>query len=359
MWMLSWRSGPSSIEDDDTRFVDDGFSRTDAVRIVVAIVVLFTAGTLLFMWSLGEPWHDALYRTIVTASLTGLDSTPRGMWAELVTIVIVLSGVAIFGYFAAQLFDEIAHGVLGGAWREKRRRKMLEEISDHIIVCGYGRVGRRAAEELRTAGVPYVVLDHSEDAIEAARSRDDLFLQGDGANDDDLVRAGIERARGLIVAADDDADNLYITLSAKARRPDLLVIARASSEAAERKLHLAGADRVVTPYTTAGRVMANMMIKPQVSAFVNVLTSAQEPALSFEEIVVHESCGAVGQTLGELEVAKRTGAYVVAIRKASGELEMRPSKDSLLHDGDVLVGIGSPEEIQALERLFEPREVRA
>jgi voltage-gated potassium channel len=345
--------------DDDTRFVDDGFTRTDLFRIAAGVTVLFLLGTVLFMWSLGESWDAALYRTIVTASLTGLDSTPRGLGAEATTIVVVLSGVAIFGYFAAQLFDEIAHGILGGAFKEKRRRRMIDELSDHIIVCGYGRVGRRAVEEFRSSGVPYVVLDHSDDAIAGAREHDVPFVHGDGANDDDLGRAGIERARGLLVAADDDADNLYITLSAKARRPDLTVIARASSEDAERKLRLAGADRVVTPYTTAGRVMANMMIKPQVSAFVNVLTSTREPGLSFEEIVVHESCGAVGRTLGDLDVARRTGAYVVAIRKSGGELEMRPSKDAVLDDGDVLVGIGSPEEIAELERMFEPREARA
>src|SRR5581483_11836234 len=336
--------------------MDDGFTRREALRIVTAIVALFAGGTLLFMWTLGETWHAALYRTIVTASLTGLDTTPHGIKAEALTILIVLCGVAIFGYFAAQLFDEIAHGVLGGAWKEKRRRKMIDELRDHIIVCGYGRVGRRATEEFRGSDVPYVILDHSDEAIAAARESDELFIHGDGANDDDLTRAGIERARGLLVASDDDADNLYITLSAKARRPDLTVIARASSEAAERKLMLAGADRVVTPYTTAGRVMANLMIKPQVTAFVNVLTTAREPDLSFEEIEVKATCGAVGSTIGELDVAKQTGAYIVAIRKRHGELEVRPSKETLLEEGDVIVGIRSPDEIGKLEQMFEPRQ---
>jgi voltage-gated potassium channel len=332
----------------------DGFSRRDAWLIAAAVATLFTVGTLGFMWALGESWHEALYRTIVSASLTGLDSTPHGFGAELLTIVIVLSGVAIFGYFAAQLFDEIAHGVLGGAWRGKKRRKMIDQLRDHIIVCGYGRVGRHAVDEFRAAGVSYVILDHSEDALAAAEEHEDLFLRGNGANDDDLVRAGLERARGLIVASDDDADNLYITLSAKARRPDLTVIARASTDDAERKLRLAGADRVVTPYTTAGRVMANLMIKPQVTAFVNVLTSAREPNLSFEEIEVRASCAAAGRTLGELD-QKQTGAYIVAIRKHHGELELRPSKDTRLEEGDIIVGIGAPEEIRRLERLFEDR----
>jgi voltage-gated potassium channel len=336
--------------------MDDGFTREEARRIVVAIVVLLAAGTLLFMWTLGESWHAALYRTIVSASLTGLDTTPHGLKAEAVTILVVLCGVAIFGYFATQLLEELAHGVFGGGWKERRRQRMIDELRDHIIVCGYGRVGRRATEEFRGSGVPYVILDHSDDAIGNAREHEELFIQGNGANDDDLVRAGIDRARGLIVASDDDADNLYITLSAKVRRPELAVIARASSEDAERKLKLAGADRVVTPYTTAGRVMANLMVKPQVTAFINVLTSARGTGLSFEEIEVRSTCGAVGLRIGELDIAKRTGAYVVAIRKRDGELEVRPSKDTLLEEGDVIVGVGSPDEIAKLEQLFQPRE---
>jgi voltage-gated potassium channel len=337
--------------------VDDGFSRRDIAILLTSMVGLFVLGTLAFMWTLGETWHAALYRTIVSASLTGLDSTPHGLKAEAVTILVVLSGVAIFGYFAAQLFDELAHGVLGGGWKNRRRTRMIDRLRDHIIICGYGRVGRRAVEEFRGSSIPYVILDHSEDALAAAQEHGDLFLQGNGANDDDLTRAGIEHARGLLVASDDDADNLYITLSAKSRRPDMTVIARASSDDAERKLRLAGADRVVTPYTTAGRVMANLMVKPQVTAFVNVLTSARDQALSFEEIEVKSTCGAVGLTIGQLNVAKRTGAYIVAIRKRGGELEMRPSKETLMEVGDIIVGIGSPEEIGALERMFEPRLV--
>lgn len=339
--------------------MDDGFSRREAAVIVVGIAVLLTAGTLGFMWALDESWDAALYRTIVSASLVGLDSTPHGLKAELLTIVVVLAGVALFGYFAAQLFDEIAHGVLGGGWQARRRQKMIDRLRDHIIVCGYGRVGRRAVEEFRASGVPYVVLDHSGDAVEAAQEQGDLFIHGDGANDDDLLRAGLDRARGLIVASDDDADNLYITLSAKARRPDLTVIARGSSEDAERKLMLAGADRVVTPYTTAGRVMANMMTHPHAAAFVNLLTSAHEQQLGFEEIEVHASCGAIGKTLGELDVQRRTGAYIVAIRKTDGELELRPSKEARLDAGDVVVGLGAPDEVARLEELLRPQEALA
>jgi len=326
---------------------------------VASVVLVFTGGTIGFMSILGESWHEALYRTIVSASLTGLDTTPHGLAAESLTIVIVLAGVAIFGYLAAQVFDSIAHGVLAGAWKEKKRRKMIDELRDHIIVCGYGRVGRRAAEELSLGGAPYVVLDFSEEALDFAREHNELVVEGNATEDEDLLRAGLDRARGVLVASDDDADNLYIVLSVKSRRPDVTVVARASSEAAERKLRLAGADRVVTPYTTAGRAMANLMIKPQVSAFLHDLTRAGAGDYSFEEIEVQATCGAVGQTIGELNVSTYTGANIVAIRKRSGGLETRPSKESLLEEGDVIVGVGSGAEIRKLEKMFEPREALA
>jgi voltage-gated potassium channel len=335
----------------------DGFTRREVTILVTAVVVVFTGGTLGFIHLLHESWHEALYRTVVTASLTGLDSTPHGLGAEVLTIAIVLSGVAIFGYLAAQIFDSIAHSVLGGAWREKKRRKMIDELRDHIIVCGYGRVGRRAGDELRRAGVSYVVLDFSDEALDRAREENLLFVDGSGSEDEDLVKAGIDHARGILVASDDDGDNLYITLSVKARRPDVIVIARGSSEEAERKLKLAGADRVVTPYTTAGRVMAQLMIKPQVSSFVNAMTSSEAPDLSFEEIEVTSSSGAAGQTIGELNISSATGANIVAVRKLGGSLELRPTKDTMLDESDVIVGLGSPAEIRKLEEMFERRDL--
>jgi voltage-gated potassium channel len=236
---------------------------------------------------------------------------------------------------------------------------MIDDLRDHIIVCGYGRVGRRAAEELRHSGVPYVVLDFSSEAKESAEEIGDLYIEGSGAEDEDLVRAGIDRARGILIASDDDGDNMYITLSAKSQRPDLTVIARASTEEAERKLRLAGADRVVTPYATAGRVMAQLMVKPQVTSFLSSLTSSDQPGMSFEEIEVRSTCGAVGLTIGELDVSERTGANIVAVRKHGGRLEVRPTKDTLLEEADVIVGVGSPEEIRKLEQMFEPRDVIA
>jgi voltage-gated potassium channel len=324
--------------------------------LLAAVLLTLVVATIGFHASLHESWFQSFYRGVVTVTLTGLDSVPSNNSSRILSIALVAAGLTIIGYAGAVIVEAITGGAVGGALAERRRERTIEQLRDHFIICGYGRVGRRVADEFRASCVPHLVLDFHQDAVAAAQEDGALLLEGDATRDENLRKAGLERAQGLVAASDDDADNLYITLSAKSRRPDLTVIARASSEDAERKLRLAGADRVVTPYTTAGRVMANLMIKPQVTAFVNVLTSSREPNLSFEEIEVRSTCGAVGLTIGELDVAKRTGSYIVAIRKSTGELEMRPSKETLLEEGDVVVGLGAPEEIARLEKLFEPRE---
>jgi len=207
--------------------------------------------------------------------------------------------------------------------------------------------------------VPFLVLDFHEDAVEAARHDDVLLLEGDATRDENLRRAGLERARGLVAASDSDADNLYVVLSARSARPDLTIVARASRRDSERKLILAGADRVVLPYTTAGQVMANLVLKPQVTAFLDAVTTATGPDLQLAEIEVRRACAAAGRTIRELRIRHETGAIVIALRKSDGSFDTTPEPDTPIEVGDVLIGVGSPDEIQALEDLFAPTETVA
>jgi voltage-gated potassium channel len=329
--------------------------------LVIAITTLavFAAGTIGFHHLLHEQWHNAFYRTIVTATLTGLDTTPRGPGAELLTIALALSGVAIFGYLAAQAVEAVAREVTGQARKEKRRRGMIQELKDHFIICGFGRVGRRAAEEFSASGQPFVVLDFNPDALAEARDRDVLYIEGRGAEDEQLTKAGIEYAKGLLASADSDSENVYITLSARARRPDLTIVARASDAEAERKLTLAGADRVVQPYSAAGTEMAKLALKPQVAAFLEMVSSHAGPDLRFEEIEVRRESARAGQSIRDMRIRKETGAVVVAVRKADGSFDTTPSPDSRFEEGDVLIAIGTEPELRALEDLFAPRETVA
>jgi len=322
-----------------------------------AVSAVIAGGTIGFHSILNETWDQAFYRTVVTTTLTGLDSTPRGPAAEYLTIGLALSGVAIFGYLAAQAVESIAREITGDARKEKRRRRMIEQLDDHFIICGYGRVGRRAAEEFEASGQPFVVLDMSADALDAARERSVLYLEGSGADDSDLERAGIDRARGLLASADSDAENLYITLSARSRHPELMIVARASTREAERKLTLAGADRVVQPYSSAGMEMAKLALKPQVAAFLELVSTHAGPDLRFEEIEVQRQCAQIGRTIREIRVRSTTGAVVIALRKPDGTFDVTPSPDVEIELGDVLIAIGTEPELKALEDLFAPESV--
>jgi voltage-gated potassium channel len=324
-----------------------------------ALSVVLALGTVAFRWSLGEGWLQSFYRALVSASLTGLDTVPKNDSTRIVTMFVVLAGISIFAYVGSLVVEAIARGVIGGIWAERRRRRTLESLRDHYIICGYGRVGRRVADEFREAKASFVVLDFSETAKEAAEEDGAFFIEGNGTSDDDLVEAGIGRARGLVAASDDDADNLYITLSARAANPHLLIVARASNEDAGKKLQLAGADRVVQPYTAAGRVMANLVLKPQVTAFIDVVTTAAGGDLRFEEIEVTEASGQSGRTIGDVDIRRQTGALVVALRKRDGTFDTTPTPEALLEDGDVLIAAGTDDELRLLEDLFAPRQAVA
>ena len=320
--------------------------------MLAAILVTLAGGTVGFHESLSEGWFQAFYRAVVTTTLAGLDTIPRSNGARVVSMILVFCGLTIIAYAGAVIVEAIAGGVFTGVLAERRRERAIERLRDHIIICGYGRVGRRIAEEFRAADVSYVVLDYSDEAVEAARESDELFIQGNATEDEDLMRAGLERAAGIVVASDDDADNLYITLSARSVRPDIQIVARASDEDAERKIMLAGADRVVMPYRAAGRQMANMVMKPQVMTFLDAVTTAAGPDLHMAEIEVHENCASAGKTIRETHVRRDTGAIIVALRHKDGSFDTTPEPEAVIKPGDVIVGVGTTDELRRLEDLF-------
>jgi voltage-gated potassium channel len=324
------------------------------VRLAAAISLTLVVGTIAFHETLPENWLQAFYRSVVTASLAGLDTVPRNDGARIVSILMVVCGLTIIAYAGAVIVEAIAGGVFSGVLAERRRERTIQRMQDHFIICGYGRVGRRVGEEFRAAGVPYVVLDFREDAVAAAKQLGELLIEGDATEDEDLIRAGVERARGLVAASDNDADNLYIALSARAVRPDLQIVARASDEDAEKKLKLAGADRVVLPYATAGRTLAALVLKPHVTAFLDAVTTSTGPDLHLEEIEVPPTCVQAGKTIRDIRVRHETGAIIIALRKSDGTFDTTPEPDAVVDAGDVLVGVGTSEELARLEQLFGP-----
>ena len=303
---------------------------------LAAFFVALGVGAALFALVLDESALQSVYRSTVTLSLTGIDTKPDNAGGEVVTIVLILAGMAIYGYLASSIVELIAHGVLTGTMGERRRRRMIDRIKDH-----------------------YIVLDFNSDALEVARERGVPYLDGSGTNDDDLEAAGLERARGLVACSDSDVDNLYITVSARAARPDIKIVARASTEDAANKMLRAGADRVVQPYSSAGQEMAKLMLKPQVSAFLDIVSRHGGPDLRFEEIEITKTCPQAGRTIRETRVRHETGALIVALRKADGSFDTTPDPDAVLDEADVLIAVGTDQELRALEELFAPTEALA
>ena len=335
--------------------MDDVFSTRRIVFALTAAVTVIVAGAVAFHRYSHETWLQSVYRSVVTSSLTGLDTVPQNDSTRVISILLVLAGLTIFAFIATILVEGIARGVFTGALAERRRKRAIDRLEDHFIICGYGRVGRRVADEFRKAGVPYVVLDFNESAIENAREDGALFIEGNGTEDDDLEAAGLSTAKGLVASSDSDVDNLYITLSARSLRPDLFIVARASAEDVAEKLRRAGADRVVQPYSAAGKEMAALVLKPQVSAFIETVTGTGGGDLQYEEIVVTEQSGRSGRSIRDLRVRHETGAVIVALRKMDGTFDSTPDPDALLGVGDVMIAAGSADELKMLEDLFAPR----
>ena len=291
--------------------------------------MLFTIGTVGFHHLLHEAWHDAFYRTAITATLTGLDSAPDGAGAEFLTIAVALGGVAIFGYVAAQAIEAIAHEVEAGARRDKRRRRIIEGLHDHFIICGYGRVGRRAAEEFAASGQPFVVLDTGEDAIEIAKERGVLYRRGQR-----LGRRRPRNASGSSAHAGCSPRRTPTrrTSTSRSRRGrsggDLMIVARASTREAERKLLLAGANRVVQPYAAAGTEMAKLALKPQVAAFLELISSLRAAPISgSRRSRSRPTARRPARTIRQLRIRSTTGAVIIALRSPDGTFDVTPNPD--------------------------------
>ncbi len=323
---------------------------------VGAFVVLLVVGTIGYSLLLDESPFEALFRTVNTIYTAGLVDAPDDTAAKVFTLALVVGGVAVFLYVFALLIELAVSGSLGSALVRRRTARRVNQLENHYIICGYGRVGQRIGREFRETGLDYVVVDFNPESIKAARDLGDLVIEGSGTDASSLSEAGLATARGLVASSDSDVNNLYVTLSARAARPDLLIVARAANEDAADKLRLAGADRVVQPYATAGLEMAKLVAKPQVAAFLDIVTSAGGPDLSIEEIEVTAGSGKAERSIRDLRIRHETGALVIAVQKPDGRFDATPSPDTALEVGDVVIAVGTVAELQQLEDLFAEPE---
>jgi voltage-gated potassium channel len=314
-------------------------------QLALIIAVVLAAGTVALSLTEDRGLWESFQWTLDTVATIGSHPPPETVPGQIVKVLLIALGVGTLFYGLVTVTEVFVAGHLADLLAERRTLKAIEATSDHYIICGFGRVGRQVARDLRAAGARYVVIDDNPENRELAAGVGVRYIEG-GATEDEVLRAaGIMRARGVIACVDSDADNIFITLSARELRPDVAIVARAASEASEPKLLRAGATRVISPYKTSGSEMARLALNPQVSGVVDVA-----PEYRMEEIVVAPGCQGEGQPIADV----RGGAIIVGVRNADGTFHPQPATETVLSGGDVVMALGTVRTMERLEKLFAP-----
>jgi voltage-gated potassium channel len=315
--------------------------------LLAALVAVIVAGAIAL--SLAERYSVAygFVLTLDTVTTLGSIQTPHNTGGRIVIVTLELVGIGTLFYALATVAEFFVSGQLTGLLGERRTQRMIDSYSDHVIVCGFGRVGRQVARDLRAAEARVVAIDSQHTNLEAAEAMGVPFIESHAADDEVLLGAGITRARAVIACVDSDADNIFIALTARELAPEILIVARASAEDSEKKLLRAGADRVISPYKTSGSEMARTALHPQIGGAVQVAD------YRLEEIEVPTACAGVGKSVQEV----RGDAVIVAVRRTDGGLEPQPDPGSVVSSGDMLIAIGTPAALQRLETVFQPASV--
>jgi voltage-gated potassium channel len=265
------------------------------------------------------------------------------------TVALLLSGVGAALYTFTLLATVVVEGGLPKRLQRRRHQRMLETITDHFIICGYGRIGSIVARQFRRQRIPFVVIERNAERVQAAIEDGALGVEADASREDVLKRVGIERARGLIAAVGTDAENVYAVLTARVLRPELFIIGRAETEDATLKLKRAGADRVISPYQIGGLQIAQTALRPAVVDFMELATSAENLELGMEQITIAAGSAMAGRTIVEASLRQRHGVIVVGIQREDSRMEFNPEPDTAIRPGDKLVVLGRPESLKRLE----------
>jgi len=324
------------------------------------ILALLLMGVIVFFGTTGymviEGWNfmDSLYMTVITLTTVGYqevkDLSPSGIWF---TIILIIGGVGTMLYVLSIGAKFILEGQLQQVFGRRRLEKKIKELRDHYIICGYGRMGKIIAKELKSRGVKTVVTEKNPVLSEMEEF---LILEGDATLDYVLKEAGIEKAKGLITVLPTDAENLYVVLSARGLNPDLIIVARAGEEGSEQKLLRAGANRVISPYYIGGLRIAQMVLKPAVVDFLEFATDSGNIDLQMEEIPVSEVSGLAGLTLDQCGIGRELGVIIVAIKKATGDIKFNPTFGTLVESGDTLIALGEISKLKILGKMVKAKK---
>lgn len=317
------------------------------------LAVVVVVGTLGYMIIEGVGLFQAFYMVAITVSTVGFgEEFPLSSAGQVWTVIIIVMGIGVALYTAGASIEYVVD--LGEVRRKRKMERDVSKLDDHIILCGFGRVGRGTWRTLRTSEVPVVVIEATPDRTEAARSAGALVIQGDATHNDVLELAGIERARALIACVADDSDNLVIALSAKSMRPELRIICRATELESERKLRLAGADAVVAPQAVGAERLAMMALQPELAQIFDIVVNGSPVEFRVEELDIDADCGLAGKTIGESNLRQESGALILAVEGGPETIVVNPGPDLRLAAGDRLVVVGTKEQVDRAANLLKP-----
>lgn len=318
--------------------------------MAAAVTATLCVGTAGYVWIAEFPLIDAVYMAIMTMTTVGYGEIhPLGRAGRIFNSVYMVGSVSVMLMVIGVMTEAIIEAQFQSVLDRRRARKMIESLRGHFLVCGFGRVGRGAARELKNSGAQVVVVDRDEKRLEPAQRQGCLTVAGDATSDDALREAGIERAAGLVAALSTDADNLFVVMSARTLNPKLRIAARASDEATEKKLMRAGADTVLAPYRTAGAQLALSLMKPHVRQFLDFALASPDWDVRIEQVEVDAGSDLVGKSLAEARIRGEMQVVVLAIRRAGGALEFNPAAAAEIHAGDCLVVMGEAEPLRRFE----------
>jgi voltage-gated potassium channel len=326
--------------------------RRRAISILFITIMLFVTGTAGYFFIEGWSLLDSFYMTVITLTTVGFGEIwPLSPNGRLFTIFLIIGGVSIVAYSLTTTAELIVTGNIALILRRRRMERAINQLQNHTIICGYGRVGKNAALSLSKNNNPIVIIDNDPQKIEAIIEDGFIAVEGDATIDDTLIKAGIHKAQGLIVSGSDDSLNLFIVLSARLLNPNLFIVSRTVDEANEPKMRKAGANRTVSPYQIGGKHMANIILHPHVTDFFDVVTFDGGIELWVEEITIRPNSQLDGKTVGEMDIRRKTGVTLVALYRHEEQKAILPEANTRLYAHDQLIVLGTREQLAKVVQL--------
>lgn len=320
---------------------------------------MLLGGTIGYMVIEGWPLTDALYMTVITLSTVGYGEvqglSPTG---RIFTIILIIMGVSFVFYLAGSVIQFMMEGRIREILGRRKLEKKIRVQKGHYIICGYGRVGSGVCEALASKPLDVVVIERDPARVDLLNERNILHIPGEATDEENLIRAGVQRAGGLVAALKTDSDNVYVTLSARQLNPGLFIIARAGEKQSENKLLAAGANKVVSPYHMGAHRIAQSILRPTVTDFLELTLMDASRDIQMEEMPVKPSSKLINVALQDSEIRKELDLIIVAVKKATGDMLFNPSSQTKLEAGDTVIAIGENRNLERLERLLNPGRQR-